>query len=115
MKENEGKLSFTKKTPANLKEINGIVEERNKKEEEKLKHGSKDDTLLSSDEEMSTADEENRKNIDKTLKKIKDMPDDAEADSDDSKEVGVSEDDQNFNEETLLEKQALNKKTKGLL
>lgn len=110
MKENEGKFSFTKKIPKNLKEIREIAEEKRKKSEESIKQAFKDDTLLSSDEEVSGEEKkEKEETVEDILKEAKAIPDDESG----PEEMVYNDDQEQFDDETFQEKQILNKKTKG--
>lgn len=116
LKENEGKFSFSQKTPKTLKEMDAIVNERTQKLQEALKT-SKDDTLLSSDEEVaeSKSDDEvaEAKQAEKEVKEINDEPlEEGEARLSDQEEAPENEDEK-YETENLEEKRRLNKMTYG--
>jgi len=118
MRENEDKFSFTKKVPKTFKEVTDIVDDKVKKLTDAM-NATKDDTLLSSDEDIAGKDEEEMAEVKESMKFMKDienMPPDESLEmssSEDETPPKDDDDDEKFEEENLQEKQELNRMTHG--
>lgn len=116
-RENEGKFSFTKKIPKSFKELETIVEAERKKTTEALKN-SKDETLLSSDEELANPEEDEKvsdlKEAKKFMEEIENMGSDENVSNDEEyKERPPKDENEKYEDENFEEKKLFNQEVNG--